>query len=162
MTFKPCARFASASVDGPGIGLGKVEKFGIFLAAEILRAKQFLKANNLSAARRRFSNARFRLGEIFSWIGRATHLNQANGKFLRHERIIALTFNFDISNSKLLSTFFNHSSFESRLPGDGKGEGGTRFFSGRALCIPRVRSGNRYPASFRLLRRRRRRTSRNS
>ncbi len=68
----------------PGNRLGQVKQICVFFAAKILRAKQFLQADDLRPARRRFANAGFRLGKILPRIERAAHLNQAYGEFFRH------------------------------------------------------------------------------
>src|ERR1019366_2148589 len=64
----------------------------IFLAAEILRAKQFLQANDLGAARGGLANTRFRLGKVLPRIGGTAHLDQADCEFPRHVTIIASSF----------------------------------------------------------------------
>jgi len=73
-----------------GDGLRQREKLVIFLAAEVLRAEQFLKADNLRAAGRGFADLPFGLGKVLVRIDLATGLNQSDPEFigLRHQQLL--------------------------------------------------------------------------
>ncbi len=68
--------------------LGKIEKLGVFFAAEIFAAKKLVHAHDLRAARGSFANLFDRALEIFFRIRRRAHLNQADGKFIVHKIIL--------------------------------------------------------------------------
>ena len=70
---------------GAGNGFGEIEKVGIFLAAEIFAAKKFVHADDLRAARGRFTDFFDRAREIFVGVWRAAHLHEADCKFVCHK-----------------------------------------------------------------------------
>jgi hypothetical protein len=71
-----------------GDGLGKVEKLGVFLAAKILSAKKFVHADDLRATHGGFANLFDRTLEILFRIRRRTHLDQADGEFVGHRKLV--------------------------------------------------------------------------
>ena len=80
--------FCQALGGGAGNRFGKIEKFGFFAASKIFAGEKFVERDDLRTARGGFANFRFGLGEIFVFIGGATHLHQANGKLILHEFIL--------------------------------------------------------------------------
>ena len=52
----------------------------VFFAAELLGPEEFLEADDLRAAVRRFAGASYRLFEILAGIGRAGHLHETDTK----------------------------------------------------------------------------------
>ena len=74
---------------GTGNRLGEVERSAVFLAAEILRAEEFLDADDLRAPSGGFADAPFGFGQILVGIDRAGHLNEAHAKFrMLHNTIV--------------------------------------------------------------------------
>ncbi len=69
---------------GPGTGSARSKEVGVFFAAEILRAKELLQTNDLSAAPGGFADAHGCLRKILTRIGRATHLHESDADFFRH------------------------------------------------------------------------------
>jgi len=69
-----------------GDGFGEIEKRGVFRAAEILTPKQFVHADDLRAAFARLADFVDGAREIIRSVLRAAHLNQANSKFVPHEK----------------------------------------------------------------------------
>lgn len=68
----------------PRDGLGQVKQLMLLaLAAEILRAKQFLQAHNLRTFRGSFPHPLHSLGEIGFWLRRTGHLHQSDAKVFR-------------------------------------------------------------------------------
>ena len=64
------------------------EKLGVFSAAEIFAAEKLIHANDLGSARRGFANLFDRALEIFVRVRRRAHLNQADGKFVGHRKLV--------------------------------------------------------------------------
>ena len=75
------ARRVKLSLVGPGIGSARSNRSARLFAAEILRAEQFLHADDLRAFARRFADAPFGLGQILVGIFGAGHLDQAEREF---------------------------------------------------------------------------------
>ena len=69
-----------------GNGFGEIEKRGVFRAAEILASKKFVHGDDLRAAFGRLAYFVDSARQIFRSVLRAAHLNQANSKFVRHEK----------------------------------------------------------------------------
>ena len=61
-------------------GFGQIEQRGVFLAAEILRAEQFLQADDLRAPARGLADAPHGFGEVFVRVHGAGHLDEADAK----------------------------------------------------------------------------------
>ena len=75
---------------GAGDGLGQIEEGGVFVAAEILGAEEFLEADDLRAAGGGFADAPFGFGEILVGVEGAGHLDEADAEFVgRHFSILA-------------------------------------------------------------------------
>ena len=75
---------------GPGDRLGQLEQFGVFLAAEILRAEQFLQADDLRAACRPLRGCAIRFRQIFVGVQRAAHLHQADTELFLRSKFASL------------------------------------------------------------------------
>ena len=69
-----------------GNGFGEIEKRGVFRAAEILASKKLVHADDLRAAFSRLAYFFDSTRQIFRSVLRAAHLNQANSKFIQHEK----------------------------------------------------------------------------
>ena len=65
---------------GAGDGLGQIEQAGVFFAAEILGAEEFLEADDLRASGGGFADAPFGFGEVFVGVEGAGHLDQADAE----------------------------------------------------------------------------------
>ncbi len=63
---------------------GKIEKRSFFGAAEIFAAKQLIHADDLRATLSGFADFGGGAGQIVPGIPGRAHLDQANGKFIRH------------------------------------------------------------------------------
>ena len=75
---------------GPGDRLGQIEEGGILLAAEVLRAEQFLKTDDLRAFAGSFADAPFGFGEVFVGVLGTGHLDQADAELgALHRTIVA-------------------------------------------------------------------------
>ena len=75
---------------GPGNRLGQIEQGGVLLLAEVLRAEQFLDADDLRALASGFANAPFGLGEVFVGVLRTSHLDQTDAELgALHRTIVA-------------------------------------------------------------------------
>ena len=72
------------SVVGPGIGFGKIEKLGIFRAAEIFAAKKFVHADDLRAALGGLADFLDRARQILVRVRRASASESADCKFVCH------------------------------------------------------------------------------
>ncbi len=79
-TLNSAASGQSRSVDGPGIAFRQIEQARVFLAAEILRAKQFLQADDLRASLGGFANLIHGVIEICLRIQPTGHLNQSDSE----------------------------------------------------------------------------------
>ena len=69
---------------GPGTGSARSNKRGVFALAEILRAKQFRQAYDLSAAPGGLADKFRRPPHVRFGVGTARHLYETDTKCLRH------------------------------------------------------------------------------
>ena len=83
-----------ALAGGAGNGLRQVEQVGPFLAAEILRAEEFLHADNLRAFAGGFANAPLGFRQILVGVERAGHLDQAHAEFRHVHKSIVPAYDF--------------------------------------------------------------------
>ena len=68
--------------------LREIEKVGVFLTAEVFAAKELIHADDLRAACGSLANLFDRALKIFFRVRRRAHLNQADGKFVRHRKLV--------------------------------------------------------------------------
>ena len=73
---------------GAGDGLGEIEQFGALLAAEILRAEEFLHADNLRAFPGGVADAPLGFCQILVGVHAAGHLDQAHAEFCQMHKTI--------------------------------------------------------------------------
>ena len=89
-TFSSAASFVKLSVVGPGMVSARSNRAEVFGLAEILRAEEFLDANDLRAFGGGLADSPFGLGEILVGVERAGHLNEADAELgLLHKTIVA-------------------------------------------------------------------------
>ncbi len=75
-----------------GDRLGEVEAVGVLLAAEVLRAEQFLQTDNLRAVAGGFADAPDGLLQILGRVGRAAHLDEADAEGRGREHVSILSY----------------------------------------------------------------------